>query len=175
MGTFSGFVSGSKRTLKEAHTPWSRPLETGSVVMLLDSRADMTRLAISLLPTCGYFSLLLLAGGALQSNCTFWSTFVIMTREAIEAAYPISISFHWVFTIPFDTCQAPKKNSLINQIIHLLSINLNSPRHRRLPMSRKHYHSLRLDLCCDLFSNLLQLAVHGMIHIIHDVRLSPIN
>lgn len=71
MGTFRGFVSGSKRTLKEAHMPWSRPLETGSVVMSLVWRADMTRLAISLLPTCGYFSLLVLAGCALYLNRTF--------------------------------------------------------------------------------------------------------
>ena len=143
--------------------------------MLLDWRADMTRLAISLLPTFGYFSLLLLAGCALYLNCTFWSTFVVMAWEAIEAAYPISVLSHWFIRMPLDPCQISKKNSLVNQIIHLLSIDLDSPWNRCLPMSRKYYNSLRLNLGSDFFSNLLQLAVNGMIHIIHDVRLSPIN
>ncbi len=42
-------------------------------------------------------------------------------------------------------------------------------------MSREYYNSLRLNLGSDFFSNLLQLAVDGMIHIVHDVRLPPIN
>ena len=70
----------------------------------------MTRLAISLLPTLGYFSLLLLAGCALHLNCTFWSTFVVMAWEAVEAAYPISISSHWFIRIPLGICQVSRKN-----------------------------------------------------------------
>ena len=94
-----------------------------------------------------------------------------MAWEAVEAAYAISILSHWPTGIPLDTCQAPKKNSLVKQIIQLHVIDFDSTWHRCLPMSREYYNSPRLNLGSDFFSDLLQLAVDGMIHIIHDVRL----
>ena len=63
----------------------------------------MTRLAISLLPTFGYFSFLLLAEFYFHMNCTFRSTFVVMAWEAVEAAYLISLLSHWFIRIPLDT------------------------------------------------------------------------
>ena len=135
----------------------------------------MTRLAMSLLPTFGYFSLLLLAGYALLLELPalehLCSNGLGSRRSCISNQYLIPLFPR----IPLDTCHGPRKDSLVDQIIRLLSIDLNPTWHRCLPMSREYYNSLRPNLGRDLFSNLLQLAVDGMIYIVHDVRLSPIN
>ena len=68
-------------------------------------------------------------------------------------------------------CHSKRQCSLVDQICLLLGINLNCIRRIRLPMRRENHDRFGLHLGGDLFSYLLELAIHRVLGIIHDIGL----